>query len=654
MNKDKLDTTNSFNKGQNGIIDQIRGFYRSTMKRIYGKSDEEKIPPTKIQQRKDIFVIFISMIVVSLLTWLISPTITILALTLTLIFGIVAISLNHQVGQTGIINFGVVGFFAVGAYATAMLSLMGWPWFFTLIGGMLFSGIVAFIVSIPSLKLREDYFAIAIITLGEIFRVTFQQEDWLVYPLEDLGFYGGTRGLSPQNVIVNDFKNILGEIPPHKVILDSLHDLAVNGLGIPGTIPVDINFLNWFNFSLNMRIGDILLISEAEARNLIFLGILLLCAIATYVIFERIYNSPIGRLNKAIREDDLATESLGFDVYRHKIIAVTLGSMFAGLAGGFLAFHQGSINPADFIPLITFMVWTIMVIGGFANHRGAILGALVVMASQPIVVNQKENITNFFVSLMVPFLPAVVDAITDLINPAIKGIGIFGIIAFPTDDPETALILLNVAIPLSFIAVTTVLALVLIAAYIKPQEWKYRKKILYLSGFLLIFTLIPFILNHLPILPILTFDFFRNVTKVQFVALSTFFINLDPLLARSIALGIIMVLFLLFKSEGALKERIIFTVDPHEQLDEYLDNKKSKENGLSHNPTEKQETVKTGNPNSEKELLHTDGLNKSFGGITALKEVSIAVKKGPLIGIIGPNGSGKSTFFNVVTGLHNQ
>ncbi|MFX1534266.1 MAG: branched-chain amino acid ABC transporter permease, partial [Promethearchaeota archaeon] len=471
MDKDKLNTSNSFNKYLNDLVNQPRKIYRSILKKVYGVSNlDEAKPMPKIQRRKDLFVVFLSMLVVSIFTWVISPTITILALSLTFIFGIVAISLNHQVGQTGIINFGVVGFFAVGAYATALLSLMAWPWYFALIGGMIVSGIVAFIVSLPSLKLREDYFAIAIITLGEIFRVAFQQEDWLVYPLSDAEWYGGTRGLTPSNVIVRDFTTLFGEVPIHKAFLDFLHDLVVNGLGIPETMPLDINFFNWFNFSIILRVGDIFLISDAESRNLIFLGILILCCIATYVIFERIYNSPLGRLNKAIREDDLATESLGFDVYKHKILAMTLGSMFAGLAGGFLAFHQGSINPTDFIPLITFMLWTVMVLGGFANHRGAIIGSLVVLASQPIVVNQKGNITSFFGALMNPLLPAIVDALTDLINSSIKNLGIFGTIGQLYDPVENVgtLFYLEIAIPLSFILVTAVLAIIFVVAYIRP------------------------------------------------------------------------------------------------------------------------------------------------------------------------------------------
>ncbi|MFX0064847.1 MAG: ATP-binding cassette domain-containing protein [Candidatus Hermodarchaeota archaeon] len=650
MNQEKSEISKSFNQFLNDLINRFRKIYESIKKKVYGVSElgEEK-PIEEIERRTDIFTVFLSLLIVSFITWLIAPVITILALTLTFIFGIVAISLNHQVGQTGIINFGVVGLFAVGAYTTALLTIMGWFWLFALMGGMIISGIAALLVSLPSLKLREDYFAIAIITLGEIFRVIFQQEDWLVFPPAARGFYGGTRGLTPTNVIVNDIKRLLGDNPPHKVILDIIHDILI-GLGIPETLPIDINFINWFSFSVELRAAKIFLVSSAEARNLIFLGIIIICCIITYVIFERIYNSPIGRLNKAIREDDLAIESLGFDVYKHKIMAMTLGSMFAGLAGGLMAYHQGSINPLDFIPLVTFIIWTIMVVGGFANHRGAIIGALVVLASQPIVVNQKANITNFFGALMDPLLPAIVDALV----PAIQAIGIFGTIAFPTNDPDTALILLDVTIPLSFMVVTAILALIFIIAYKQPQEWKYRKNTLYISGFLLIITLIPFILSHLPILPVLTFDFHRNLIDVQFVALSIFFKTLDPLLARSIALGIMMVLFLLFRPEGVLKERRIYTINSREQLEEYQENKKSQGKEFSSDSAKNPEASNPGSSNSEKELLHTERLNKSFGGITALQEVSIAVKKGPLIGIIGPNGSGKSTFFNVVTGLHDQ
>lgn len=103
-----------------------------------------------------------------------------------LIYALLAIGLNLQYGETGLINFGHVAFFALGAYASALLSLRGWPL------GVAFSvaAIVAALAALPlglaALRLREDYLAIVTLGFSETLRLVLQQEAWLTQGVQGL------------------------------------------------------------------------------------------------------------------------------------------------------------------------------------------------------------------------------------------------------------------------------------------------------------------------------------------------------------------------------------------------------------------------------------------------------------------------------------
>jgi ABC-type branched-subunit amino acid transport system permease subunit len=95
------------------------------------------------------------------------------------IFAILALSLNLEVGVTRLMNFGKVAFFAIGAYSSALVTLAGYPFWLGLLCGIVIAGITGFLVSIPALRLREDYLAIATIAFGEIIRLFLLNERWL-------------------------------------------------------------------------------------------------------------------------------------------------------------------------------------------------------------------------------------------------------------------------------------------------------------------------------------------------------------------------------------------------------------------------------------------------------------------------------------------
>ena len=112
--------------------------------------------------------------------------------------------------------------------------------------------------------------------------------------------------------------------------------------------------------------------------NLAYLGIAVAVLVAAYVGLERLVRSPWGRVLRAIREDEDAAASLGKRAFVFRLQSFVIGSMLMGLGGALLAHFVGYIAPEDFLPILTFQMWAMLIVGGAGNNRGAVLGALVV------------------------------------------------------------------------------------------------------------------------------------------------------------------------------------------------------------------------------------------------------------------------------------
>jgi branched-chain amino acid transport system permease protein len=245
-------------------------------------------------------------------------------LIMALIFGVAVLGLNLQWGFTGLFNAGVVGFMAVGAYTTAILigperaavlGGFGLPFGVGLVCGMAASGLAALTVGIVTLRLREEYLAVA--TFGVAIAVQ-------LVALNAAYLSGGTLGL----------------------------------IGLPKPLAF--------------------LFDRPLTYNLFYLGLVAAIAGLTYLALERMVRSPWGRTLKAIREDETAAASLGKNPVRIRLEAFVLGSMIMGLSGGLYVGFIGYVSPFDFQPILTFQIWTMLILGGSANNRGALLGAIIV------------------------------------------------------------------------------------------------------------------------------------------------------------------------------------------------------------------------------------------------------------------------------------
>jgi branched-chain amino acid transport system permease protein len=241
-----------------------------------------------------------------------------------LALSILTLGLNLQWGATGLFNAGVAGFYAIGAYTHAILTAapqpqylgnFGLPWIVGIIGAMLATALAAVLIGLLTIRLRGDFLAIATFGIAILIQL-------LSLNLEPLT--GGSQGLS------RIAKPLSG------VFTDPL------------------------------------------AYNTFYLLLMLAVAATVYLALERILGSPWGRVLRAIREDETAAQALGKSPLRFRLEAFVIGSTLMGLAGALYVSFIGFVSPFDFLPILTFQVWAMLIVGGSGNNRGALLGTLVV------------------------------------------------------------------------------------------------------------------------------------------------------------------------------------------------------------------------------------------------------------------------------------
>jgi len=245
----------------------------------------------------------------------------------TMAFALAALGLAVHFGFVGLLNFGIAGFMAVGAYGYAISTLtFGFPWWGAMIAGILASVVFAVLLGIPTLQLRGDYLAIVTIGAAEIVRLLFTSQAW--QPVT--GSADGLSGFQGSFRSVNPFPE------------------------------GDYGFGPWQY-------------TENQLWVLVFGAIVLaLCVLLLW----RLVNSPWGRVIKGIREDEDAVRALGKNVFAYKMQALIVGGVFGGL-GGIIYVLPSSTNPGVFITSLTFFVWTALLLGGAATVFGPLLGALI-------------------------------------------------------------------------------------------------------------------------------------------------------------------------------------------------------------------------------------------------------------------------------------
>lgn len=232
------------------------------------------------------------------------------------IYSILSLGLNLQYGFGGLVNFGLVAFFATGAYTGALLAVKGVSFLWGIMAAGLASALLGFIVALPTTKLSVSYWAIATLGIGEVVRLFLLNEEWL------------TKGSFGIGGIPRPLEGFWGD-----AYYSFFYLLFV-----------------WF-----------------------FVGL-------AYALIWRLSNSPFGRILKAIREEDDLALAMGKPVFIAKLKTMALGAALAGIAGALYAYYITYISPSDFMPMVTFLVWAMVITGGRGNILGSLAGATIIVA----------------------------------------------------------------------------------------------------------------------------------------------------------------------------------------------------------------------------------------------------------------------------------
>jgi branched-chain amino acid transport system permease protein len=231
------------------------------------------------------------------------------------IYALLALGVNLTWGMAGMVNLGLAGFFAVGGYTTALLTKHGVPIPLGVAAGALVAAATGAGVALVTARLRADYLAIVTLGFSESVRIAAANEIWLT---------NGSDGIA----------------------------------GIPGP---------WR--------GTL----TPQQFNLLFLAIVVVVLVATFIVLQRLGHSPFGRVLRAIRDDEDVAGVAGKYVLAFKVKAFAVGAAVLGLAGALYAHETSYIAPDIFAPLLTLNIILALVAGGVGNNAGAVLGAVLIV-----------------------------------------------------------------------------------------------------------------------------------------------------------------------------------------------------------------------------------------------------------------------------------
>jgi branched-chain amino acid transport system permease protein len=248
-------------------------------------------------------------------------------LTIAGIYAIFAMILNLEAGWAGLWDLGIAGLLAVGAYFYVIVTLEpgtenvrfagGWPMWAGILGAGAFTGLVALVIGIPSLRLRGEYFLITTFAFAEVIRqILINQTAWTK----------GTVGFSQ---------------------IDRPFDELVGGR----------------NYAY------------------VLLGLVAVVALLVYLLMRRIGRSPFGRVLRAFRDNEPVALALGKHVTRYRVQTFVLAGVLFGTIAPLYVWYIRSAVPQVFTADVTFTAWTALVVGGIASTAGPAAGAIVLIAA---------------------------------------------------------------------------------------------------------------------------------------------------------------------------------------------------------------------------------------------------------------------------------
>ncbi len=233
------------------------------------------------------------------------------------LYALMALGLNVIWGLAGMVNLGLVGFYAIGAYGSALLTTrLGWPIGAGVAAGVVLAAAAGALVAVLTARLRGDYLAIVTLGFAEVVRLV---------AINETGLTRGTDGIS----------------------------------GIPGPFRA---------------------VLTPSAYNLLMVSLVWSAVAVVGLALARLAGSPWGRVLRAVREDETVAGVAGKPVLRFKLQAFVAGAGVLGLAGALYAHYNAYVAPDAFGPLVTLNIVLALSAGGTGRMSGAVLGGILVVA----------------------------------------------------------------------------------------------------------------------------------------------------------------------------------------------------------------------------------------------------------------------------------
>lgn len=230
---------------------------------------------------------------------------------ISVLYAILAMSLNLISGVAGQISLGHIAYYGIGAYTSALLCVnFGVSVWVGILAAFLVSMAFGLLIALPTLKLSGGYLAILTMSFAEIIRLIL------------LNWTSVTRG--PMGIL---------NIPKPSL------------------------------FGYEIR-------SSSD-----YLWLVLVVAVLVYVVLGNLIRSKFGRNLKAIRDDEISSEAMGIYVYRHKVVAFVISTGIAGIAGALYASYMEFIDPTSFVSDESTVILSMVVLGGMGNRKGSVLAA---------------------------------------------------------------------------------------------------------------------------------------------------------------------------------------------------------------------------------------------------------------------------------------
>lgn len=246
------------------------------------------------------------------------------------IYALLTLSVNLQYGYAGLMNFGIVGLVAVGAYTYAIVTrgapvgqdsylfYFNQPWWVGFIAAGVVTTLFAFIIGLPTVRVGGDYLLIVTFAFAEVIQDLLSNEGWLT---------NGTRGYIN---IQQPFREL-----------------------IPG-----------------------------QNYQFFLAGLVVVIVVIVYLIAQHVGKAPFGRTLRAMRDNEPAALAIGKNIFSFKMRIFLLGAVICGLAGAMYSWYMTLALPSLFGMSVTFAAWIALVIGGTGSNKGALVGTVVLLGAQ--------------------------------------------------------------------------------------------------------------------------------------------------------------------------------------------------------------------------------------------------------------------------------